>query len=214
MAHGRQRKGTRQPVSLLILEGETEEVFYSLIRDRYLQQMRVELKPLKGRGNVNKDILSKVYQYCYDNRTDLVRVYCCVDSEAQKRSATPLDLQLLSEKIKTGSMAAVLSINQILADPDIESWFFYDIAGIYKFLRAKQTQRNVKKYRDPRKFSKKHLQELFRRFGKEYLPGKKTANFINHLNLEKVVSNCPELQKGIELIRTQSRDLVNHLFST
>ena len=49
-----------KPVSLLVLEGDTEQVFYPLIRDQFLKGIRIELRNIKGRGNVNKDILSEM----------------------------------------------------------------------------------------------------------------------------------------------------------
>ncbi len=87
-----------KPVSLLVLEGDTEHIFYPLIRDKFLQGIRIELCNMKGRGNVNKDILSEIYKYLYTNSSDSVRAYCCVDSERDQRSATPLDLELIRQK--------------------------------------------------------------------------------------------------------------------
>ncbi|KPL23487.1 MAG: hypothetical protein AMJ75_05940 [Phycisphaerae bacterium SM1_79] len=201
-----------RPVSLLVLEGDTEGVFYPIVRDKYLRGVRAELRNLKGRGNVNKDVLSEIYKYTYNNRSDLVRAYCCVDTERQKQSATPFDLDFVREQVRIRQMARVLSLDAILGDPDIESWFFYDIDGIYKSLCAKKSQRSTKKYRNPQNFSKKDLQQLFRRFDKVYLPGGRAAHFINRLDIERIVCNCKELQEGIQLIQSQAEDLTNHLF--
>jgi len=201
-----------KPVSLLVLEGDTEQVFYPLIRDRFLKGIRIELRNIKGRGNVNKDILSEIYKYLYVNRHDSVKAYCCVDAERNKRSATPLDLELVCEKAKERGMNQILSIDQILADPDIESWFFYDIDGVYKFLSAKKSQRSMRAYRNPKNMGKKDLQRLFQRFGKAYLPGRRTAHFINSLDIAKIVDDCKALQEGIQLIQSQANDLTNHLF--
>lgn len=212
MGKRRTAKIRNRPVSLLVLEGDTEQVFYSIVRDRFLKGVRLELRDIKGRGNVNKDVLREIYKYIYNNRDDLVRAYCCVDTERQKRTATPFELDFIREQVKIRKLSHVLSVDVILADPEIESWFFYDIEGIYKFLGAKTSQRNVKKYSNPKNLCKGDLQELFHRFGKEYLPGKRAMNFINHLNIEEIVSKCNELREGIELIQLQADDLTNHLF--
>jgi len=205
-----------KPVSLLVLEGYTEQIFYPLIRDQFLKGIRIELRNMKGRGNVNKDILREIYKYTYTNRDDLVRAYCCVDTERAKRTATPIDLEFIREKAKERKrkMREVLSIDTILADPDIESWFFYDIEGIYKFLRAKRSQRSTKKYSNPKSLCKNNLQRLFHSFGEVYLPGRKTANFINSLDIDKIVSKCKELRDGIELIQSQANNLTRHLLLT
>jgi hypothetical protein len=197
-----------------VLEGDTEQIFYPLIRDKFLKGTRIEPRNIKGRGNVNKDVLSEIYKYIYVNRNDLVRAYCCVDTERNKHTATPLDLELICEKIKERGMHQVLSVDKILADPDIESWFFYDIDGIYNFLRVRKSQRSPKKYAYPKNLCKKDLQRLFDRIGggKTYLPGKRAENFINHLDITKIVSECGELREGIELIKSQANDLTRHLF--
>jgi len=200
------------PVSLLIIEGETEQIFYPIIVRKYLSGLRITRYNLKGQSNTNKQVIGRTQLFLRDNPNDLVRVYCCVDAERGKRSATPLDLDIVREHIKARRLKGVLSVDQLLADPDIESWFFYDIEGIYSFLRAKRTQRNPRKYQNPRSFGKKDLQKLFRQFDKEYLPGKRTVNFISSLNIDKIVSNCKDLHEGIKNIKRQGRDLTNHLF--
>lgn len=212
MSKRRNAKIHNKPVSLLVLEGDTEQLFYHIIRDKFLKGIRIELRNIKGRGNVNKDVLCEIYKYTYNNRDDTVRAYCCVDSERQKRTATPLELDFVREQVKLRKLRFVLSVDLLLADPEIESWFFYDIEGIYKFLGTKTSQRNVKKYSNPKNLCKKDLQGLFHRFGKEYLPGKRAANFINHLDIDKIITKCKELSDGIALIQSQATDLTNHLF--
>lgn len=199
-----------RPVSLLILEGDTEAVFYSIIRDTFLAGLRIELRNMKGQGNVNKDVLGEIYKYAYNNSTDLVRAYCCVDTERQNKSATPLDLNLVRQHIRENTqLAKVLSVDAILADPDIESWFFYDIEGIYKFLKAKKSLRTLGKYANPKSLCKQDLQALFRRFKKAYIPGKRAEPFIRSLDIAKIVSACKELSDGIERIKSQANDSTN-----
>jgi len=201
-----------KPVSLLILEGDTEEIFYSIVQNKFLHDIRFKRTNIKGRGNVNRDMLGEIYKYAYSNRRDLVRVYCCIDTERQKKSATPFDLGFVCEQVQARQMTCVLSISAILADPDIESWFFYDINGIYKFLGVRKSQRSTKKYRNPKNLCKKELQQLFRRFDKVYLPGRKATHLINNLDIEKIVANCETLREGILLIQSKADDLTNHLF--
>ena len=200
------------PVSLLILEGDTEEVFYPIIKNIYLQEIRIELRNLKGQGNINNDVLSEIFKYTYNNRNDMIRAYCCVDTEGQNQSATPLELDFVREQIKCRKMTKVLSVNSILAVPEIESWFFYDIEGIYEFLKAPKSKRTIRKYSNPRALCKRDLIQLFSRFDSAYTPGKRASNFIAHLDIKKIVSNCKELREGIQLIKDQANDSSNHLF--
>lgn len=203
-----------KPVSVLVLEGDTEEIFYPIIRDNFLRNIRIKLRSIKGQGNVNRDILSEIFKYTYNNPDDLIRVYCCIDTEKLKTSATPFESDFIRNKARDRRMTHVLSIDGILADPDIESWFFYDVEGIYRFLGAKKSQRNIRKYSNVPKLGKKDLQQLFYRFGKVYLPGNRAKHFINNLNIEKIVSKCKELSNGIKLIQSQEGDLANNLFNT
>jgi len=205
-------KANKKPVSLLVLEGDTEQIFYPLIRNKFLQGIRIELRNMKGRGNVNKDILGEIYKYLYTNSNESVRAYCCVDSERDQCSATPLDLELIRQKAKERKMSRLLGVDQILADPDIESWFFYDIDGIRRFIRAKKSQLNTRRYANPKNLRKKDLRQLFDRFGKVYVPGQRATNFINNLDIKKIALNCGELREGIQLIQFQAADLTNHLF--
>ena len=153
-----------------------------------------------------------LFKYQYNNRKDPVRVYCCVDTERQKRTATPFDLPLIHKAVQDRNLVQVLSVDAILAKPELESWFFYDIEGIYGFLRAKTTSRNTKKYSNPHNFGKKDLQRLFQRFGKEYKPGRRAKNFIDNLDIEAIVSRCAELKAGVEAIKTQAQDRTSYLF--
>ena len=211
MSDGADKIHSDKPVSLLILEGYTEEVFYPIIRDQFLKGIRIELKNIKGQGNTNKDILALIFRYTHNN-PDSVRAYCCIDSERQKITATPLDLNFVRQQIcQRKEMNLILSVDAILADPDIESWFFYDIKGIFRHLRAKPSKSDSQKYQNPYSLCKKDLEELFYRLGKAYISGKRVKNFINHLDIGKIVSKCKELREGIEKIKSQSIDLSNHI---
>jgi len=66
----------------------------------------------------------------------------------------------------------------------------------------------------PEKYGYKDLQKLFEKYGRTYNKGKRATNLIDHLNVEKITSNCKELRDGVELIRSQADDLTSHLFPT
>jgi hypothetical protein len=198
-------------VSLLIIEGETEQIFYRIIQDNYLQGIRYRTFNIKGQGSINRQVVGRIQRFVRDNPDDMVRAYCCLDAVQETRTATPLDMEIVREQIRARKLKTVLSVDAILADPEIESWFFYDIEGIYKFLRAKRSERNVRKYRNPGSLGKADLQRLFRRFDQEYSSGKRAEHFIRSLDMEKIISSCTGLKAGVDLIKSQARDRSNHI---
>ena len=106
----------------------------------------------------------------------------------------------------------MLSINVIVATKQIESWFFCDLNAIYRFLKVPRAQRKSSAFKPPEKFGYKDLQRLFERYGKVYNKGERSKNFINHLDIKKIVSDCKDLSKGIALIQSQADKLTNYLF--
>jgi len=201
-----------EPVSLLIIEGETEEIFYGIVRDTYLKGIRLHVQNLKGRGNINKDVFGKIQQYLHNNPNETVRVYCCIDSERDKRTAVQLDLDLIRALIKQRNLNSVLSIDAMMADPELESWFFYDFDGICKFLGAGKGEASRRKYANPTNLAKRDLENLFSRFQKAYISGKRARNLIENLDIGIIVDNCPVLKSGIETIKLQAKDTTNHIF--
>lgn len=94
----------------------------------------------------------------------------------------------------------VLSIESTIATPMIESWFFHDIEGIYKFLRVPYSQRNPNKYKTVEKYDADDLSKLFRRYNKVYIKGKKCSYSIDNLDIGKIYMNCGDLKEGIDSI--------------
>jgi len=202
------RKGSSdKPVSLFILEGDTEDVFYRLVCEKFLRGTRRELRQIRSGGNIDRQVLSEIYKYTWNNPYDSVRVYCCSDTDRIKRNPTPLDVKHIRSVVEERKMIKVMSVDTILADPEIESWFFLDIESIYEFLKVQRSKRNLRKYRNVHTLSKKDMQKLFERFGQVYIPGKRAENFIRHLNLEKIVRKCDVLRKAIQLIKEQSENV-------
>jgi len=211
VAARRRKVAPLRPVSLLVLEGETEEIFYPLVAAKCLPGISLQYRLLRGQGNINKQVIGAAGQYLRNHPADLVRVYCCIDAETDKKSATPLDLDLIRRQIVARDLHAVLSVDAILADPEIESWFFHDIDGIYTFMGMQKSKRKPAKYRNAANFGKRDLQRLFEQSGRIYTSGKRARNFIETLNLDRILSRCSALAAGVELIKTRATDLTNHL---
>ena len=124
------REKTQTILSVLLVEGQTEVVFYNEIKRLYLKNTTIE--HLNGNFNINRKILDKI-TYKYSDRP--VRVYCCVDRESRFGQVPNLDLDLIREEIVSKNFDNVLSIDSIIATKMIESWFFYDVSGIYTYLK-------------------------------------------------------------------------------
>ena len=138
--------------------------------------------------------------------------YCCFDRESRYGEVPGFDIKKIKKYVNDAKLKSVLSIDLITATQQIESWFFYDIEGIYVYLKVPKSHRRLNAFRPPEKFDYRDLQRLFERYGKTYMKGKRAESFINKLDIKKIVCNCKELREGIQLIQSQAEDLTNHLF--
>ncbi len=211
-AHGKGNYKT--PISLLLVEGTTEELFYERIKSVLLSDYRITIRRnMEGLFNINKKVINAIYNYCQEHEDEQVKVYCCLDRESRYGQVPGWDIKIVSKHIVEQNITNVLSIDEIIATQQIESWFLYDIKGIFVFLRTPKAKRNIKAFCPPEKYSYKDLERLFRRYDKSYNKGQTGKNLINHLDIDKIVSGCRELRQGIEKIKSQANDMTNHLFS-
>ncbi|MFZ2148695.1 MAG: DUF4276 family protein [Sedimentisphaerales bacterium] len=202
----------KKPISLLLVEGDTDMFFYKRIKNSFIKECRTTIQNLQGVYNINKKVINSIVDYVQLHRDEKIRVYCCFDRDSRYGQVPEFDIKKIRKYVKDENIKNILSINLIRATQQIESWFLYDIEGIYEYIKVPRSQRNPKAFRPPEKFGYRHLQRLFERYGKTYTKGKKAGNFINHLDTGKIVSNCKELRQGIELIQSQADDLTNHFF--
>jgi len=207
-----QHEVTKNPVSLLLVEGETDEIFYKRIKSELLASYRITIQNLEGLYNINAKVINRIIRYLQQHKDEKIIVYCCIDRESRYGTVPGFDLKRIKKYIKEQVIQNVLSINVIIATKQIESWFFYDLEGIYRYLKVPGALRNLNTFKPPEKFGYKDIQRLFGRYGKNYTKGKKSKNFIEHLNIKKIASQCKELAKGIAIIQSKSDDTTNHLF--
>lgn len=204
MAKPHDKQGCEKHMSLLLVEGETEMVFYKRIQDISLRGCRSTIYDLKGLYNINKKIINRIVDYAGNHEDEKIRVYCCLDRESRYGEVPGLNIGKIEGHIKDTRIVNVLSVDLIKATQQIESWFLYDIENIYGFLRVPKHERNLRAYNPPEGFGYKDLQRLFERHGRSYNKGKDGANFINNLDVEKIARECKELRDGIELIMRNS----------
>jgi len=192
------------------VEGDTEVLFYQRVKEQLLGDIRrVTIEQLHGIFNINKKILNKIFM---KSQSEIIRVYCCLDRESRHAVTPGFDIDFIKKEVVSKRLINVLGVDAIIATQMIESWFFYDLDGIYKFLEAPKAQRKKRAYQPPERFRVKDLGDLFRRHNRVYQEGKRAANFINHLDIGKIARECKEMREGLELIRRQARDRTNHIF--
>ena len=206
-----QRDAAKKPVSLLLVEGDTDEIFYERIKKEFLAGYRGTVGNLEGLRNINAKVIDRIVRYLEQHNDEEIRVYCCLDRESRYGTPPGFDLNRIKKYIKAENIESVLSVNVAIATQQIESWFFYDIDGIYRFLKVPRAQRNLSAFEPPEKFGYKDLQRLFDRYGKTYSKGRRSKNFIDHLDIKKIASQCSELAEVISLIRCQAHDLTNYI---
>jgi len=193
-------KKPHKEVALIFVEGDTEKEFYTKLAESYLHGISKAIINLHGIYNVHRNVLGKTEAFLHQHSDVTVRIYCCIDRESRDYNP-PLDIDDLRSTLKEQrDFSRVLSADAIIATQMIESWFFYDIEGVYKFLKVPRNLRSSTKFTPPEKFTHLDLSKLFARFGKTYIKGRKCANFINNLDLGKIYGSCNELTIGLNLM--------------
>jgi hypothetical protein len=189
---------------LFLYEGETEAEFYQKIFTEYVppRKIRRNYSNLKGVYSLNDKVRSRIDSYLlngsFDDRKN-IHVFVAYDREGTKNTETLLNIdQIKTEYINPSSR--ISSINEIVATQDLESWFFHDLEGIYKFLRVPNAKRNYSQYNNIEATNNRILSALFHRFDKHYQKGRKVHGFIDHLDIEKIFNNVQELKESVTLI--------------
>lgn len=204
--------GQRHPLSLLLIEGDTELYFYDRLKTECFCGVRLQIKNLKGLFNINEKVINAANTIYREHCGELARLYCCVDRESRYGQVPGLDLTRIKEELIARDYRNILSVDSVIATQQIECWFMYDIVGIYKFLKTPRSQRNPKAFDPPPRHIYKDLERLFKRAGKDYRKGNAAQNFINSLDIQKIIQSCKELRDGIEKIRRQANSISSQLF--
>jgi len=191
-------------LSVLLVEGQTEAIFYGRVKDKYLLKANCacKIESIGGLYNIHDKVLHALET---KNTDRLVRAYCCLDRESRYAKTPAFDLGFIRSELKRDKVKNVLSVDQIIATQMIESWFFHDIMGIYKHLKVPKTNRNPTTYTPVERFRVKDLKDLFRRYNKVYTEGDRARHFIESLDIELIYRRCKALREGIELIQNAER---------
>jgi hypothetical protein len=180
--------------ALILVEGETELEFYSAFADRFFKGTKKTIRNLKGNFNINTKVADKIVQYHHAHPSDTFDVYVCID---QERIGVPaVNPQLIRNELnqrkdfdstKFGKFVPVIAVLMM------ESLFFIDMNGLYKYLRAPKKKQNAKKFSHFRTLTHKDLSTLFAAFDKQYHKGSKCEGLIASLDLGKIAAKAEEL---------------------
>jgi len=175
--------------ALILLEGETEEEFFKALANKYLGGVPKTFRNMKGNFNINNKIVDKIIQFSNEHPDQEFDVYICVD---QEREGDPI----YNEKYVTQEIEGIttcLETNDVVANIMIESLFFIDMGGLYKFLRTPNKKRNPKKYSNFRRLTHKDLTALFRQNNKMYHKGRRCQSLVENLDLDKIRKTAKEV---------------------
>jgi hypothetical protein len=201
-----------EPLSILLVEGATEEIFYKRITKVFLSGVSYKIVDIHGGGNMLRSTLASAFPPNIPEENIKIRVYCCKDKHKYQK-VPDFDLETTRNACKKENLKNILSVDAIIANQMIESWFFYDLNGIYNYLSVSESERKpLDKYLTPSVCTCRDLIDLFKKYNQYYHEGQRSEKFINSLDIHKIINSCTELKAGIELIKTQSTSLQNNIF--
>lgn len=187
---------------LFLYEGDTEQGFYDTLFAKLglHRNIQIKRKPLDGVYNLNKKVTNAIYNYLEATNNKHIKhltVFVAYDRDEKRLAPGRLNK---AEIINFIDDSRLKEVHEIIATQMLESWFFIDIDGIYKFLRVQQSKRNPKKYEQHENFRHEDLDRLFRQHDsqKRYYKGERTLNFIENLDVLKIYKNCKDLKTGMD----------------
>lgn len=191
---------------LFLYEGDTEKEFYNKILTQNLppRSIRIERGNLHGVYSLDIKVENKINSYLDSEKykdCKNIHVFVAYDREGIRTKKSALNISLLQKKFIT-KKSRVKSINEVIATQDLESWFFYDLEGIYRYLRVPVSERNIDKYSNPEKMHNRILSALFHKHNKHYQKGKKAEGFIDYLDLNLIRDSVVELGEFIKILKS------------
>jgi hypothetical protein len=184
--------------ALLLVEGPTEERFYFLVAQQFFPAAPKRIKNLHGNWNINTKVADAVMQFADNHPGTPFDVYVCID---QERFGPPPFNPTFVQKQLSG-VRSLRRIVPVIAILMIESLFFIDIEGIYRFLRTPNSSRKPQKFRQFRRLRHQDLTALFKRNSKRYQKGERCVGLVRALDLEKIVKTAPEVGVLIKNIKS------------
>ena len=99
---------TKKPISLLLVEGYTETLFYKRIKNNFLNNCRITIRNLEGLYNINKKVITAIEDYIQQHKDEQIRAYCCFDRESRYGEVPEFNIKKVKKHIKNQNMNKVL----------------------------------------------------------------------------------------------------------
>ena len=193
---------------VLFVEGETEVEFYkkllSYVRNKAANKRldaSIECVNVKGVGGFKNIALRKFEKQI---RPKYIRkggdcefvIVLCRDTDVFEFSPKPpINWEDVTKEFK--KIKVISKVIDIKAKHSIEDWFLVDLEGILKYLKLPLNTKAIGGN------GYKKMQNLFGKSNKMYYKGKRSNNFIESLNFEKIINDS--------YIKTQLAGLFNEL---
>lgn len=97
----------KRPVSLLLAEGSTDEIFYKKVKISHLLDCRATIRGLCGLRNVNAKVIDRIIGYVQSHKDEVIRVYCCLDRESRYGEVPGFDIKKIEKYIKDENLKSV-----------------------------------------------------------------------------------------------------------
>ncbi|WP_312422581.1 hypothetical protein [Anaerospora hongkongensis] len=194
----------RRKLTVIFYEGLTEEKFYPLIFQKYLNQnIKRIYRKLKGGSGVNQEIFSHLSYILSDGDNDNFDIYsyAFIDREGSKETASLFCPQAIHKRLGNERIKVIRSVEAIKM---IESWFFYDLEGICSYAGIKCTKSLRGNYSNPHMQDAQSLANLIKKGSKRKIYIKGEEAFLKSLSIDKILDKCADLKNGLDLINSEA----------
>lgn len=187
-------------LAYILFEGDTEEVFFSSVIRKYVSRsVRRDYKNLGTGSGINKQVVSLVDYFLRSSRKefDSLYVYVFLDREGPLSHIPEINESAILSKLGSPKVRKVAKIEAVQM---IESWFFYDLPGICRYIGLPCSATLQSNYANTMNLDHHDMANLFRKGSKRkhYIKGDKT--FLSALNIDDIFRKCVALQEGINMI--------------
>lgn len=170
---------------IIFVEGDTEVLFYKRAKAKWYHTKATKVDNLGGNFSCNQKILERSERfhekYVQNGNFENLVISICMDTDSRVGKC-PVDLNLIKNEL---AVLGIADVELFEAVQDIESWFFHDLEGILKFLRASK-KTNKSRYNPVERLNHRDLSALFSANDKKYRKGQASQHFIDNLDLDVI----------------------------
>jgi hypothetical protein len=188
--------------AFFLFEGDTEETFYKDILNSHLSRsIPRHYKNLETGCGINREVAKHLSYFIQRNPSKKVYTYVFLDREGSRSKIPEFNAkQIKLEVEKVLNTKQIGKIAKIEAVQMIESWFFYDLEGILKYIGIPYSDSLYDKYKNPESLRSSDLAKLFLKGSRQKYYKKGDEKFLEKLDKDKIYNLCKDLKDGIDMI--------------